>query len=59
MTNCLAHALENIPTCSQDDVGLTQNMPTDGGAARRSVESNASNDGAISTEYHFEQPQLG
>jgi hypothetical protein len=50
MTNCLAHALENIPTCSQDDVGLTQNMPTDGGAARRSVESNASNDGAISTD---------
>jgi hypothetical protein len=50
MTSCLAFALDTVPRRSPHEVDLTHNMPTDGGAARRSVESNASNDGTLSTD---------
>ena len=50
MTSCLAFALDTVPRRSPHEVDLTHDMPTDGGAARRSVESNASNDGTLSTD---------
>ena len=50
MTNCLAYTLDNIPTCSQQEVDSTRNIPAESGAARRSKYSNASNDGAQSTD---------
>jgi len=40
MTNCLTYALDDIPTCSQQEGDLTQNMPAKVGAARRSTPSN-------------------
>jgi hypothetical protein len=50
MTNCLVYALDNNLTCSRQEVDLTQNLPAEGGAARRSTQSNVSNDVALSTD---------
>jgi len=49
MINCLAHALDSLPTSSRHEYGLNQNVPAEGGATRPSTESSVSNDGDLST----------
>jgi hypothetical protein len=50
MTNCMVYAIDSIPTCSRQEVDLTQNIPAGGGTTRRPTQSNASNDGALPTD---------
>jgi hypothetical protein len=50
MTNCLVYALDNTSACSRQEVVLTQDTPAEGGAFRRSTQSDTSNDDAQSTD---------